>query len=140
MKQSNAFDPGSRMVPRDWIRMGGTQDRGPQDRGPAEESHEPYRWMATFAAPLAHVRTCALEVLNEMGAALAYRYETDEKVIVRCTLLERQIRAELKPLEAQSTRVVIVTMRGTDVDRVTSGRVVSAIERKLEAAGYRLRD
>ena len=68
----------------------------------------------------------------------AYRFETDDKVVIRATSPERQIRAELKPVAADATRVVVVTMRGSEVDRVTSGLVVEAIELRLRAAGYPL--
>jgi hypothetical protein len=128
----DTFDPGERQIPGDWIaRALGT---GAEKHGtPAEE---PHKWLTTLAAPLATVRTCALEALAEMNADLAYRYETDEKVVIRSTLPQRQIRAELKPLEGDSTRIVVVTLRGAEVDRITSGRLVDAIERKLEDAGY----
>jgi hypothetical protein len=117
------------MVPRTWTDHGSGDA---EERGPRES----YKWLTTLPAPLPQVRTCTLEALADMHADLAYRYETDEKVVIRCTLPERQIRAELKPLDSGSTRIVVVTMHGAEVDRVTSGRVVDAVEHKLEDAGY----
>jgi hypothetical protein len=87
--------------------------------------------METLPAPLADVRRCALQALTEMNATLAYLYENEEKIVIRCTLPQRQIRAELKPLERESTRMVVVTMHGADLDRVTSSRILDAIEHKL---------
>jgi hypothetical protein len=117
------FDPSERVIPGDW--MSGTRPGGD---GRAQEK---FKWMEVLPAPLAEVRRCALQALTEMNATLAYLYENEEKVVIRCTLPQRQIRAELKPLERQSTRLVVVTMRGADLDRVTSGRILDAIEHKL---------
>jgi hypothetical protein len=131
MKHSHdLFDPGERLVPGDWI--GRALGGGPRTRRP--DADEPHKWLTTLQAPLSKVRACALEALREMKAELAYRYETDEKVVIRSTLPQRQIRAELKPLPDECTRIVVVTLRGPDVDRVTSGRLIRAIERKLQAS------
>ena len=99
---------------------------------------EPYKWMTTLPASLAHVRDCALQALDGIDATLAYLYETDEKVVIRGTLRERQIRAELKPLEKDSTRILVVVMRGAEVDRSISGRIIREIEHKLSDAGHLL--
>ena len=128
---SNAFDPLARRVPGNWI------DHGSGGQG-AHASGESHKWLTTLPAPLPQVRLYTLEALAELHADIAYRYETDEKVVIRCTLPERQVRAELKPVDAGATRIVVVTMQGADVDRVTSGRVVEAVEQKLEEAGYSL--
>jgi hypothetical protein len=125
----DAFDPLARMVPRKWIDQC-------SDGVQRMDSAEPHKWLTTLRAPLAAVRASALEALAEMNAAVAYRYETEEKIVIRCTLPERQIRAELKPFEGGATRIVVVTMRGSEVDRITSGRIVDAIEQKLQDAGY----
>jgi hypothetical protein len=90
-----------------------------------------------MAAPLPEVRRCTMEALTEARATLAYLYETDDKVVIRCTLPQRQIRAELKPLDQRLTRIVVVTMQGNAFDRATSGRIVDAIGHKLHDAGYR---
>jgi hypothetical protein len=129
MKHPEHFDPQARMAPRNWSGQGSSGER-------VQRSGETHKWLTTLPAPLAQVRLCTLEALAEMHADLAYRYETAEKIVIRCTLPERQIRAELKPLDAGSTRIVVVTMHGADVDRLTSGRVVDAVEQKLEDAGY----
>ena len=128
----DSFDPGERQIPGDWIARALGTDAGRHGK----HAREPHKWLTTLAAPLATVRTCALEALAEMKADLAYLYETDEKVVIRSTLPQRQIRAELKPLAGDSTRIVVVTLRGAEVDRTTSGRLVEAIERKLEDTGY----
>jgi hypothetical protein len=129
----DSFDPGERQIPGDWIARALGTGAGHQDT----HTGEPHKWLTTLAAPLATVRACALEALAEMNADLAYRYETEEKVVIRGTLPQRQIRAELKPLEGgDSTRIVVVTLSGAEVDRITSGRLVDAIERKLQDAGY----
>ena len=124
------FDPAARMVPEDWnvnaIGIGGDSER----------EREPYKWLTTLRAPLAEVRRCTLEALTEAHATLAYLYETDDKVVVRCTLPQRQIRAELKPMDTRFTRIVVVTMQGNAFDRATSGRIVNAIGHKLHDAGY----
>ena len=134
MKHSHdSFDPGERLVPGDWI--GRVVGGGP--RSNRAHAQEPHKWLTTLEAPLAKVRACALEALREMKAELAYRYETDEKVVVRCTLPQRQIRAELKPLPDERTRIVVVTLRGPNVDRVTSGRLIRAIEQKLQSGDPR---
>jgi hypothetical protein len=125
------FDPGARLVPRDWITQ--PSRAAGQHRGPRRDVH---KWMTTLPAPIAKVRECALQALESMNATLAYRYETDEKVVVRATLLERQIRAELKPIAADTTRIVVVTMRGHEVDRLTSSLVLEAIELRLQDVGY----
>lgn len=117
------FDPGERFTAHDWrssTRAGGDARGG-----------ESCRWMTTLPAPLAEVRRCALQALTEMNATLAYLYENEEKIVIRCTLPQRQIRAELKPLDLGATRIVVVTMHGADVDRITSGRILDAIEHKL---------
>jgi hypothetical protein len=92
--------------------------------------------MTTLCAPLAEARRCALQVFTDFNATLAYLYENDDKVVIRCTLPERQIRAELKPLDTRSTRIVVVTMQGSAFDRNTSGKLVEAIESKLQEAGF----
>lgn len=118
------------MVPKHWTAsVAGTG-------GGTTSEREPYKWMTTLPAPLAEVRRCALEALTESNAVLAYLYETDDNVVIRCTLPQRQIRAELKPLDTRSSRIVVVTMQGNAFDRVTSGRIVDAIEHKLQDAGY----
>jgi hypothetical protein len=124
------FDLGERVIPSDWI--SGTRSDS-LDRGP--ESHESHKWMAALSAPLEEVRRCALQALTEMNATLAYLYENEEKVVIRCTLPQRQIRAELKRVDERSTRMVVVTMHGADVDRATSGRILDAIEHKLNEGG-----
>jgi hypothetical protein len=125
------FDPGARMVPRDWISL--PRRAGGQHRGHGRDVH---KWMTTLPAPFAKVHECALQALESMNATLAYRFETEDKVVIRATLLERQIRAELKPAGNDATRIVVVTLRGTEVDRLTSGLVVEAIELQLRDAGY----
>lgn len=125
-----SFDPEARVIPRGWI----THAAG--ERGAGVRDNEPYKWMTSLPAPMHDVRRCALEALTEANATLAYLYETEEKVVIRCTLPERQIRAELKSLDARSTRIVVVTMRDSEFDRATSGRIVDAIEHKLQDAGY----
>ena len=128
MKHSfGPFDPCDRVFPSDWI-------SGPRSVN-EEHRHENRKWMATLAAPLEDVRRCALQALTELNATLAYLYENEEKIVIRCTLPQRQIRAELKRLDAGTTRIVVVTMHGADVDRLTSGRILSAIEHKLNEGG-----
>ena len=128
-----SFDPEARMIPREWIA------RAADARRAGVRQSEPYKWIATLPAPLDPMRRCTLEALSETSATLAYLYETEEKVVIRCTLPDRQIRAELKPLNASATRIVVVTMRGSEFDRATSGRIVNAIEHKLQDAAC-LRD
>jgi hypothetical protein len=128
-----SFDPEGRLIPSEWITR--TLGTGAKDH---MHTGETQKWLTTLQAPLAEVRACALEALAEMNADIAYRYDTDEKVVIRCTLPQRQIRAELKPIEGDSTRIVVVTMRGAEVDRTTSGRLVDTIEHKLEDAGFRM--
>ena len=125
------FDPGARWIPEDWMKgaFGGGRTRARA----RPEARAPHKWMTTVEAPLAEARNAAMAALDEMDAALAYLYEADEKVVIRCTLPQRQLRAELKPVDAHATRIVVVTMEGADVDRLTSGRLVEAIERKLAA-------
>jgi hypothetical protein len=127
-----SFDPQARMVPPDWI------TRAASGRGDGVREHERYRWMTTLPAPLDEMRRYAMEALTEANATVAYLYETEEKVVIRCTLPQRQIRAELKALDARATRIVVVTMRDSEFDRGTSGRIVQAIEHKLQDAGYLL--
>jgi hypothetical protein len=91
--------------------------------------------MTTLPVALADVRDCTLQALSGIGARLAYLYENEEKVVIRCTLPQRQIRAELKRLDPGATRIVVVTMRGSEVDRHTSGALVDAIEHALEDSG-----
>ena len=126
----DTFDPGACMVPRDWISH---PPRAGQDPG---HRHDIHKWITTLPAPLATVHECALQALEAMNATLAYRFENDDKVVIRATVLERQIRAELKPIGSDGTRIVVVTMRGAEVDRHTSGLVVEAIELQLRDAGY----
>ena len=123
------FDPEARIVPKDWHSAIG---RG----GESTREREPYKWLTTLPAPLAEVRRCTLAALDESNASLAYLYETDDKVVIRATLPQRQIRAELKPLDGRFTRIVVVTMQGSAFDRATSGGIVDAIEHKLHDAGY----
>lgn len=126
MKHSRGrYEPPARTIPGSWL-----------EGSPASPGREAYKWITTLPVPLAAVRECALKALTEIHAALAYLYETDEKVVVRSTLPQRQLRAELKRLDAGSTRIVVVTMRGSEVDRRTSGAVVEAIEQKLQEAGH----
>jgi hypothetical protein len=124
------LDPGTRMIPRDW-------NMSAIGRGSASTSErEPYKWLTTLPAPLAEVRRCTLDTLSEWNSTLAYLYENSDKVVIRSTLPQRQIRAELKPLDARFTRIVVVTMQGSAFDRTTSGQIVDAIEHKLHDAGY----
>ena len=133
MKRTHeSFDPEARMIPRDWI------TRAASERGHGVRENEPYKWMTTLPAPLHEMRRCAIEALTEANATVAYLYETEEKVVIRGTLPQRQIRAELKALDARATRIVVVTMRDSEFDRATSGRIVQAIEHKLQDAGYLL--
>jgi len=67
-----------------------------------------------------------------MEAEVAYLYEADNKVVIRATLPHRQIRAELTQLEPESTRAVVTCMRDSDVDRLTSSRVIRGMEQILE--------
>ena len=129
----DAYDPGTRWIPGDWMK-GVSGDR---HAGAHPEGGSPHKWMTTLGAPLPEVRQVAMEALDELDAKLAYLYEGDEKVVIRCTLPQRQLRAELKPIDAQSTRIVVVTMQGALVDRLTSGRLVEAIEHKLAAESAR---
>lgn len=120
------FDAIARTIPSDWLKGSSATPPG----------REPRKWITTLPAPLAAVRDCTLQALTEIDASLAYLYETDEKVVVRSTLPQRQLRAELKRLDASSTRIVVVTMLGTEVDRSTSGAVVEAVETKLRDEGH----
>jgi hypothetical protein len=131
MKRTHeSFDPEARMIPRDWITRAAASGRGDDVR-----ENEPYKWMTTLPAPLDEMRRYAIEALTEANTTVAYLYETEEKVVIRCTLPQRQIRAELKSLDAHATRIVVVTMRDGEFDRATSGRIVEAIEHKLQDAG-----
>ena len=67
-----------------------------------------------------------------MEAQIAYLYEADSKIVIRATQPHRQIRAELVRIEPASTRVVVACMRDNEVDRLTSSRVIRAMEEALE--------
>jgi len=137
MKRTHeSFDPEARMIPRRWITQAAGERGAGVRRSAAVRENEPYKWITTLLAPLNDVRRCTLEALSEVNATVAYLYETEEKVVIRCTLPQRQIRAELKPLDVSSTRIVVVTMRDSEFDRAISGRIVDAIEQKLQAAGH----
>ncbi|RPI42475.1 MAG: hypothetical protein EHM59_17735 [Betaproteobacteria bacterium] len=93
------------------------------------------KWLTTFPAALPDVREAALRTLAEMRAEIAYLYEAEDKVVIRATQPQRQIRAELAVLDPSSTRVVVASLQGTAVDRPTSAWVIAAMERILEAPG-----
>jgi hypothetical protein len=92
--------------------------------------------MSTVDAPLAKVRECVQEVFDGLGAAIAYLYESEDKVVIRGTRPRQQIRAELRPLEDApgSTRIMVVVSEDSQVDRDASGQIVEAIESKLQAS------
>jgi len=125
------FDPSARVIPQDWVKQPGTGSSAVPARGP----DTPHRWMSTVEAPLHRVRECAQAVFEEMDAAIAYLYETDDKIVIRCTRPRQQIRTELRPLEDEpgSTRIMVVVSLDAQVDRLASGRIVQAIEGKLQA-------
>jgi hypothetical protein len=136
-RSEDGFDPVVRMVPKEWIRADAGRC-GERLRKPHSSSRN--RWMSTVPAALDRVRACAMLALEELQAEVAYLYEDDAKVVIRCTLPGRQIRAELRPLETEAlaTRIVVVVSRGTEVDREASGKIVQSIEAKLqtESTGY----
>lgn len=89
------------------------------------------RWLTTLPAKTGVVRESLLGTLSDMRAQLAYLYQADDKVIVRALLGERQIRAELAPLDHETTRIVVVTLKDGDVDRALSSRIVETVEANL---------
>jgi hypothetical protein len=118
-----------RVVPSDWIR---------RCAGAPLQSARPFRagagrWLTTLPHALPSVREAALHALASMSAQLAYFYEAEGKVVIRSTLAQSQIRAELTAIDPETTRIVVVSMNGDDVDRQTATEVVAAIEDRLEA-------
>ena len=89
------------------------------------------RWLTTLPAKTGVVRETLLSTLSDMRAQLAYLYQTDDKVIVRALLGERQIRVELAPVDVDSTRIVVVTLKDGEVDRALSSRIVEIVEANL---------
>lgn len=119
---------GSRLVPEDWMRGRSNAAARPASGAPRSDSR---KWMTTLPAALPEVRDATLSALAQMNATLAYLYEAQHKVVVRSTLPGRQIRTELTRLHDDTTRIVVVSMQGSAVDRSTSGEVIQAIERTL---------
>lgn len=111
----------------------GRQWVAPQLASPAlaDDSVTGRRWLTTFPATPGVVREALLGALSDMHAQLAYLYQADDKVIVRALLGEYQIRTELAPLDAGTTRIVVVALRDGDVDRALSCRIVDAVEANL---------
>ena len=127
------FDPGARVIPSQWMKSR-PQDDGHEPR--RAHGHGTHQWMSTLPAPVARVRASALQVFEDLGAEVAYRYEGDAKTVFRCTLPKREIRTELVPVggAAAATRIMVVATEGADVDRAASARILRAIERELEPA------
>ncbi len=89
------------------------------------------RWLTTLPAKTGVVRETLLSTLSDMRAQLAYLYQTDDKVIVRALLGEHQIRVELAPVDVDSTRIVVVTLKDGEVHRALSSRIVEIVEANL---------
>ena len=117
-----------RLIPQSWLKRAAGPSRRPQHRADSESR----KWLTTFAAPLADVRQAALQALAAMEAEIAYLYEADSKIVIRATQPHLQIRAELVRLEPASTRAVVACMHDNEVDRLTSSRVIRAMEEILE--------
>lgn len=111
----------------------GRQWAAPQLASPplANDSVTGRRWLTTLPATPGVVREALLGTLSDMHAQLAYLYQADDKVIVRALLGEHQIRAELAPLDAETTRIVVVALRDGDADRALACRIVEAVEANL---------
>lgn len=77
------------------------------------------------------MREALLGTLSDLRAQLAYLYQTDDKVIIRALLGDRQIRAELSPLDSDTTRIVVVAQKDAAVDRALSSRIVEIVEGNL---------
>lgn len=99
--------------------------------GSSDDRAHAQRWLTTLPATPGVVRESLLGTLSDMRAQLAYLYQAQDKVIVRALLGERQIRVELAPLDEQTTRIVVVTLKDGDVDRALSSRIVQAVEANL---------
>jgi hypothetical protein len=127
------FDAGARIIPSQWMKSNSGNGTHEQRRA---RGHGAHQWMATLQIPLQPVRAAALQVFEDLGAEIAYRYEDESKVVIRCTLPQRQIRVELTPVDglSSSTRIMVVASAGAEVDRPTSARILRAIECELEAA------
>lgn len=89
------------------------------------------RWLATLPASLDAVREAVLATLTELQAQLAYLYHADDRIVVRSTLGERQIRAEMTVIDEGNTRIAVVTVCNGDVDRMLSSRIVQAVESRV---------
>lgn len=92
------------------------------------------RWLATLNANLDEVREAILVTLSDLPAELAYLYHADEKVVIRAIHDEYQVRVEILPLEAQSTRVMVECTLDGQLDRAMSTRIVRSIEDRLTSA------
>lgn len=130
--REDGFDPGARIVPSQWMKSG-SATRGHDPR--RSRGHGTHQWMATLPAALDRVRDSALQVFEDLGAEIAYRYQDEAKVVIRCTLPKRQIRTELCPMDGSSasTRIMVVASDDSHVDRSTSARILRAIEREVDA-------
>lgn len=89
------------------------------------------RWLTTLPADLNTVREAALTALSDVPADLAYLYHADDKIMVRAIDGDRQIRVEIMPIDARSTRIAVVCTREGEADRTLSTRIVRAIEARL---------
>jgi hypothetical protein len=127
------FDPGARFIPKQWMKSGSRSTSHEPRRSHGGGTHQ---WMTTLTASVERVRDCTLQVFEDLGAEIAYRYEDEAKVIIRCALPKRQIRTELRAVAGASaaTRIMVVASDGTEVDRPTSARILRAIEGELDAA------
>lgn len=89
------------------------------------------RWLATLTGDLGEVREAILATLSDLPAELAYLYHADDKIVIRAIQDDHQIRVEITPVEARSTRVVVACTLDGEVDRAMSTRIVQAIEDRL---------
>ena len=136
MKQQPPTDvqqAGFRLAPKDWM----CDPRGAQETDTSRAQRpQAHKWLTILPAPIAEVREATMHALNDVNAVLAYLYEAEAKVVIRSTLPQRQIRAELTPIDPTTTRIVVVTMKGDDVDRLTSSHIVGATEQELADKGF----
>ena len=88
--------------------------------------------MARLDGAHAHQRTVELLGKGRLDTINTTRGSREAQLKVFAT-----VQGKLKRLDLHSTRILVVTMRGTEVDRATSGEIVQAIEHNLQDADTR---
>lgn len=131
MKSSDTDDfaeqADARIIPSNWIK----RSTGASEQ-PARTRDGSGQWLTTLPSPLDRVREAALTALSILGSPLACLHETAEKIVIRSSLGGCQIRSEMTSIDPETTRIVVVSMHGDDVDRRMSTAVVAAIKLQLE--------